>query len=65
MFEPLEAILKAYEAKVEKRQTIENQWMTYPNVELEKLRLEMCRKMIEITQALIFIFFDFVHKICT
>ena len=27
--------------------------MTYPNVELEKLRLEMCKKMIETAQALL------------
>ena len=52
-FEPLEVVLKAYESCVERHQAVENQWMTYPNAELEKLRLEMCKKMIETAQALL------------
>ena len=51
-FEPLEAILKAYEARIENHQTKENRWMTYPNAEIELQRLEMCKKMIETAQAL-------------
>ena len=41
--EPLDAIMKAYEARLEQRyQTQENKWKTYPDAELEKSRLEMC-----------------------
>lgn len=52
--EPLEAILKAYEARIDNReQTMENRWKTYPNAELEKMRQEMCKKMIETAQLLL------------
>ncbi|MCO5585805.1 hypothetical protein L7F22_039737 [Adiantum nelumboides] len=53
-FEPLEAILKAYEARIENRQnTMEERWKTYPNAGIEKARLEMCKKMIETAQLLL------------
>lgn len=47
-FEPLDAMLKAYDARIKSNQTKENRWMT----ELEKLRFEMCQKLIQTAQAL-------------
>lgn len=43
-FEPLDAILKACEARLEQRyQTKKKKWKTDSNAELEKSRLEMFR----------------------
>ena len=50
--EHLDAILQAYDARLKNNQTQEQRWITYPYVELETQRLDMCQKMIQIAQAL-------------
>ena len=53
VFEPLDAILKAFEARLQPKQTLEERWLTYPYAELEKQRFEMCKKLIETAQSLL------------
>ena len=53
IFEPLDAIIKAFEARLQPQQTVEQRWLTYPYAELEKQRFKMCKKLIETAQALL------------
>ena len=51
MFEPLQAMLDAYETRIKPNQTQEERIRAYPKPELEIKRLEIYRKMIEEAQA--------------
>ena len=44
--EPLDAIMKAFEARLANRQTPELRWLTHPYPQLERQRLEMCKQLI-------------------
>ncbi|NHV87667.1 hypothetical protein, partial [Escherichia coli] len=45
--------LDAYEARRRPNQTQAERWQAYPDPEIEKRRLEVFQKMIEVTQSLI------------
>ena len=51
VFEPLQAMLDAYEARIKPNQTQEERIRAYPKPKLEIKRLEIYRKMIEEAQA--------------
>ena len=51
MFEPLKALLDAYEARLKPNQTLEEHYRAYPDPPLEQKRLEVFQKMFEVTQA--------------
>ena len=50
MFEPLKALLDAYEARLKPNQIMEKGYRSYPDP-LEQKRLEVFQKMFEVTQA--------------
>ncbi|MCO5561039.1 hypothetical protein L7F22_014660 [Adiantum nelumboides] len=53
MLEPLDALLQAWEARINNNQTLKQRWLTYPYPEVETKRLEMCKELIKMAQALI------------
>ena len=50
--ETLDALLQAYEARLKPLETLEERWRQYPDPELETRRLEMYKRLVETTQAL-------------
>ncbi|MCO5554473.1 hypothetical protein L7F22_008002 [Adiantum nelumboides] len=52
VLEPLDALLKQWEARLNNHQTLEQRWLTYPYPEIETKRLEMCKDLIRAAQAL-------------
>ncbi|MCO5551829.1 hypothetical protein L7F22_005332 [Adiantum nelumboides] len=52
VLEPLDALLQAWEAKLNNNQTLEQRWLTYPYPEIETKRLEMCKELIKAAHAL-------------
>ena len=53
VFEPLNAMLEAYKARLKPKQTLAERWNAYPDPVLETGRLEMCRKLIQAAQDLL------------
>ena len=53
VFEPLNAMLEAFEARLKTGQTLEERARTYPDPVIESRRLDICQKLIEVTQALL------------
>ena len=53
IFEPLDTLLMAYETQSNSWESLEKQWESYPDLELEKCRFSMCKWLVEVTQALI------------
>ena len=53
VFEPLNAMLEAYEARLKPDQTLEERWKAYLDPVIESRRLDLCQKLVEITQALL------------
>ena len=51
--ETLEGLMKAYEARLKANKTIEQRWRRYPDPVNEERQLEMYRRLIEATQALL------------
>ncbi|MCO5563850.1 hypothetical protein L7F22_017499 [Adiantum nelumboides] len=52
VLEPLDALLQAWEARLNNNQTLEQRWLTYPYPEIEIKRLEMYKELIKAAQAL-------------
>ena len=50
--ETLEALLKAYDARLKSSETLEQRWRRYPNPEEETRQLEIYRRLIQAIQAL-------------
>lgn len=48
---PLQAILDAYQARLRSNQTNEERLRAYPDPEIEKERLDIFQKMIQVTQS--------------
>ncbi|MCO5571572.1 hypothetical protein L7F22_025316 [Adiantum nelumboides] len=44
--------LQAYKAKLKTNQTLEQRWLIFPQPEVETKHLEMCKRLVEIAQAL-------------
>ena len=53
VFEPLKMMLDSYDARLRPNHTNKECYRAYPNLELEMKRLEVFKKMIEGTQALL------------
>ena len=53
VFEPLKAMLDAYEARLRPNQTQEERYRAYPDPEIETKCLEIFQRMIKGTQALL------------
>ena len=53
VFEPLQAILDAYEARLRPNQTNKERLRAYLDPEIEKQRLDIFQKMIHVTQSLL------------
>ena len=53
VFEPLNAMLEAFEARLKPGQTQEERWRAYPEPALEKERLNMYTQLIKAVQSLI------------
>ena len=53
VFEPLQAILDAYEARLRPNQTNKEILRAYPDPEIKKQRLHIFQKMIQVTQSLL------------
>ena len=51
-FEPLDALLQAYEARLKPFQTMEERWKNFPDPALEARQLELFKRLTEATQAL-------------
>ena len=51
--ETLEGLLEAYETRLRADETIEQIWKRYPNPMGEERQLEVCRCLVEATQALL------------
>ena len=51
-FEPLDALLQAYEARLKPLETLEERWRRYPDPAVEARQLEMYQRFIEAAQAL-------------
>ena len=51
-FEPLDALLQAYEARLKPLETLEERWRKYPDPAVEARQLEIYQRLIEATQAL-------------
>ena len=51
-FEPLDALLQAYEASLKPLETLEERWRKYPNPAVEARQLEMYQRLVEAVQAL-------------
>ena len=51
VFEPLNAMLEAFEARLKTGQTLEERARNYPDPVIESRRLDICQKLIEVTQA--------------
>ncbi|MCO5574737.1 hypothetical protein L7F22_028527 [Adiantum nelumboides] len=52
VLEPLDALSQQWEARLNNTQTLEQRWLTYPYLEIETKRLEMCKDLIRAAQAL-------------
>ena len=50
--ETLEALLKAYDARLKSSETLEQRWRRYPDSEEEARQLEIYRRLIQAIQAL-------------
>ena len=50
--ETLEALLKAYDARLKSSETLEQRWRKYPDPEEETRQLEIYRRLIQAIQAL-------------
>ena len=50
--EPLEALLKAYEARLKPLETMEDRWKHYPNPAIESRYLEIYKQLIETLQSI-------------
>ena len=53
VFEPLKAMLDAYEARLRPNQTQEERYRAYPDPKIQTKCLEIFQRMIEGTQALL------------
>ena len=53
VFEPLNAMLEAFKARLKTGHTLEERARTYPDPVVESRRLDICQKLIEVTQALL------------
>ena len=51
--ETLEGLMKAYEARLKANETIEQRWRRYPDPVNEERQLEMYKRLMEATQALL------------
>lgn len=51
-YEPLDALLQAYEARLKKFETLEERWKNYPNASHETRQLEISKRLIEAAQAI-------------
>ena len=51
-FEPLDAMLKAYEARLKPLETMEERWKNYPDPAQESRQLEIYKKLVEVAQAI-------------
>ena len=51
-FEPLDALLQAYEARLKPLETLEERWKNYPDPAQEARQLEIFKRLTEATQAL-------------
>ncbi|MCO5588534.1 hypothetical protein L7F22_042491 [Adiantum nelumboides] len=52
VLESLDALLQAWEARLKNNQTLEQRWLTYSQPEVETKRLEMCKKLVKVAQAI-------------
>ena len=52
LFEPLDAMLKAYEARLKPLETMEERWKNYPDAAQESRQLEIYKKLVEAVQAI-------------
>ena len=50
--ETLEALLKAYDARLKSSKTLEQRWRRYPDPEIEARQLEIYRRLAQAIQAL-------------
>ena len=50
--ETLEALLKAYDARLKSSETLEQRWRRYPDPEKKTRQLEIYRRLIQAIQAL-------------
>ena len=50
--ETLDALLQAYEARLKPLETLEERWRLYPDPQIETRRLDLYKRLIETTQAL-------------
>lgn len=50
-FEPLDALLQAYEARLKPSETLEERWRKYPDPTVEARQLELYRRLVEATQT--------------
>ena len=50
--EPLDALLKAYEARLKPLGTMEDRWRNYPDAAIESRQLEIYKHLIETLQAI-------------
>lgn len=53
VYEPLQAILDACEARLRPNQTNKDRLRTYPDPKIKKHRLNVLQKMIQVTQSLL------------
>ena len=51
-FEPLEAILQAYEPRLKPLETLEERCIEYPNLAMEARQLQIYQRLIKVAQAL-------------
>ena len=51
-YEPLDALLQAYEARLKPLETLEERWKHYPDPAVETRQLEMFKRLTEAAQAL-------------
>ena len=51
--ETLDALLQAYEARLKPLETLEERWRLYPNPQIETRRLDLYKRLVETTQALL------------
>ncbi|MCO5559225.1 hypothetical protein L7F22_012820 [Adiantum nelumboides] len=51
-FEPLDAVLQAYEARLKPLETLEERWKHYPDPAIETRQLEIFKQLVKATQAL-------------
>ena len=49
---PLDALLKAYEARLKTLETMEDRWRNYPDIAIESRQMEIYKRLVKTLQAI-------------